>query len=145
MRNPCTRGDGLYIKTWLKIYPGFYTIKREHGSILFHWPLDCLFKSYNGNHQGFLLLTFVLGHRQSSNILGYCGCLWWICLRVKFMMSQYSDIIMSATASQCAGVSMVCSTVCSGADQRKHQSSGSLAFVWKEFAGDRWIPITKVQ
>ena len=27
------------------------------------------------------------------------------------------------------GVSIVCSTVCSGADQRKHQSSASLAFV----------------
>ena len=28
-----------------------------------------------------------------------------------------------------AGVSIVCSTVCSGADQRKHQSSAPLAFV----------------
>ena len=32
-------------------------------------------------------------------------------------------------ASQITGVSSVCSTVCSGADQRKHQSSASLAFV----------------
>ena len=36
---------------------------------------------------------------------------------------------MSAMASQITGVSIVCTTVCSGADQRKHQSSGSLAFV----------------
>ena len=37
---------------------------------------------------------------------------------------------MSAMASQITGVSMVCSTVCcSGADQRKHESSASLAFV----------------
>ena len=36
---------------------------------------------------------------------------------------------MSAMASQITGVSMVCSTVCSGADQRKHQSSASLAFM----------------
>ena len=28
-----------------------------------------------------------------------------------------------------AGISIVCSTVCSGADQRKHQSTASLAFV----------------
>ena len=35
---------------------------------------------------------------------------------------------MSAMASQTTGVSIVCSTVCSGADQRKHQSSASLAF-----------------
>ena len=32
-------------------------------------------------------------------------------------------------ASQITGVSIVCSVVCSGADQRKHQSSSSLAFV----------------
>ena len=37
---------------------------------------------------------------------------------------------MSEMASQITGVSIVCSTVFSGADQRKHQSSASLAFVW---------------
>ena len=36
---------------------------------------------------------------------------------------------MSAMASQITGVSIVYSTVCSGADQWKHQSSASLAFV----------------
>ena len=36
---------------------------------------------------------------------------------------------MSAMVSQITGVSIVCSTVCSGAHQRKHQSSASLAFV----------------
>ena len=36
---------------------------------------------------------------------------------------------MSAMASQITGVSIVCSIVCSGADQRKHQISVSLAFV----------------
>ena len=36
---------------------------------------------------------------------------------------------MSARVSQITGVSFVCSTACSGADQRKHQSSVSVAFV----------------
>ena len=36
---------------------------------------------------------------------------------------------MSSMVSQIAGVSIVCSTVCSGADIRKYQSSASLAFV----------------
>ena len=36
---------------------------------------------------------------------------------------------MSSIASQITGVTIVCSTVASGADQRKHQSSASLAFV----------------
>ena len=43
--------------------------------------------------------------------------------------SHYSDIIMSAMASQITDVYNVYSTVGSGADQRKHQSSASLAFV----------------
>ena len=36
---------------------------------------------------------------------------------------------MSAMASQIIGVSIVYSIICSGVDQRKHQSSNSLAFV----------------
>ena len=36
---------------------------------------------------------------------------------------------MSAKASQITGVMIIYSTFCSGADQRKHQSSASLAFV----------------
>ena len=36
---------------------------------------------------------------------------------------------MRAAGSQITGVPIVCSTVCSGGDQRKHQSSALLAFV----------------
>ena len=42
---------------------------------------------------------------------------------------HYSDVIMSAIASQITGVSIICLTFSSGADQRKHQSSTSVAFV----------------
>ena len=42
---------------------------------------------------------------------------------------HYSDVIMYVIAFQITGVSSVCSTVCSGTDQRNHQSSASLAFV----------------
>ena len=41
----------------------------------------------------------------------------------------YSDVIMRAMASQINGVAIVYLTVCSGAYQRKHRSSVSLAFV----------------
>ena len=51
--------------------------------------------------------------------------IWTWCLR---WFHHYSDIIMSATASQITGVSVVCSNVWSGAEQRKHQSSASLTF-----------------
>ena len=42
---------------------------------------------------------------------------------------HHSDVIMSALASQITSRTIVYSTVYSGADQRKHQSSASLAFV----------------
>ena len=42
---------------------------------------------------------------------------------------HYSDVIMSAMASQITGVLIVYSTICLGADQRKHQSSSSLVCV----------------
>ena len=43
---------------------------------------------------------------------------------------HYTDVIMSVIASQITSLMIVYSTVYSGADQRKHQSSASLAFVW---------------
>ena len=42
---------------------------------------------------------------------------------------HYSDVIIGAMASQITSPTIVYSTVYSGADQRKHQSSASLAFV----------------
>ena len=42
---------------------------------------------------------------------------------------HYSAAIMGAMTFHITGFSIVSSTVCSGADQRKHQSSASLAFV----------------
>ena len=51
------------------------------------------------------------------------------CGAVIWFMTHYSDVIMSTVASQITGVSMICPTVSSGADQRKHQSSASLSFV----------------
>ena len=42
---------------------------------------------------------------------------------------HYDDVTMSLMASQITSLTIVYSTVYSGADQRKHQSSASLAFV----------------
>ena len=43
-------------------------------------------------------------------------------------MYHYGDVIMSMMASQITDISIVYMTVCLGANQRKHQSSASLAF-----------------
>ena len=53
---------------------------------------------------------------------------------------HYSDVIITAISSQITSLTIVYSIVYSDADQRKHQSSVSLAFVR---GIDRWIPRTK--
>ena len=51
------------------------------------------------------------------------------CHACAFFCSHYNDVTMSVMEFQIIGVSIVCSAVCSGADQREHQSFASLAFV----------------
>ena len=60
------------------------------------------------------------------------------------LKTHYIDVIMTTMASQITSLTVVYSTVYSDADQRKHQSSASLAFVWG-IHRDRWIPRTKGQ
>ena len=58
--------------------------------------------------------------------------------------SHYIDVVMTTMPSQFTSLTVVYSTVYSDADQRKHQSSVSLAFVWG-IHRDRWIHRTKGQ
>ena len=65
------------------------------------------------------------------------ACFWW----------HYDDVIMSAIASQITSLTIVYSTVYPGADQSKHESSASLAFVWGSHRGPvnsphKW-PVTR--
>ena len=52
-----------------------------------------------------------------------------MCRNHLHMNARYSDIIMSTIGSQITSLTIVYSVLSSGADQRKHQSSASLAFV----------------
>ena len=56
----------------------------------------------------------------------------WVIMHImmKCLGNHFTDVIMSAMASQITSVYTVCSTVGPGADQRKHQSSASLTFAW---------------
>ena len=49
--------------------------------------------------------------------------------------SHYDDVIMSTIASQITSLTIVYSTIYSGVDQSKYQSSASLAFVWGNHRG----------
>ena len=55
----------------------------------------------------------------------------WVCVSFinSFFAFHYNDVIMGTIASQVTSLTIVYSTVYSDADQRKHQSSASLAFV----------------
>ena len=60
---------------------------------------------------------------------------------------HYDDVIMTMLASQITSLTVVSSIVCSGVNQRKHQSSASLAFVWEIHRGPvnfphKW-PVTR--
>ena len=57
---------------------------------------------------------------------------------------HYCDAIMGTIVSEITSLTIVYKTVYSDADQSKHQSSASLAFVWG-IHRDRWIPRTKGQ
>ena len=59
-------------------------------------------------------------------------------------LNQYADVIMTTMTSQITSLMVVYSTFYSGADQRKHQSSASLACV-RGIHRDRWSPRTKGQ
>ena len=48
---------------------------------------------------------------------------------LSWLVGHFNDVIMSAIAFQITSLTIVYSTVYSDADQRKHQSSASLAFV----------------
>ena len=53
--------------------------------------------------------------------------------------THYIDAIMAAMASQITSLLIVYSTIYSGTDQRKYQSSA----LWGEFTSDQWIPHTR--
>ena len=57
----------------------------------------------------------------------------WLSVKINLyaiLKIHYNDVIMGTIASQITSLTIVYSTVYSGTNQRKHQSSALLAFVW---------------
>ena len=68
-------------------------------------------------------------------------------IRFQYYRKHRNDVIMGAMASEITSLTIVYSTVYSGADQRKHQSPASLAFVrgihrWPVNSPHKW-PVTR--
>ena len=56
--------------------------------------------------------------------------LFYLSFRIIIWRKHYSDVIMTAIASQITSLTIVYSNVYSDADQRNYESPASLAFVW---------------
>ena len=81
-------------------------------------------------------------HQTNSGPVSY----WqdFCCKYLQTFKVHYTDVIMTPMASQITSLTVVYSTIYWDKDQRKHQSSALLAFVWG-IHRDRWIPRTKGQ
>ena len=79
----------------------------------------------------------------------YARSQWGMALHYNTVSHHYSDVIVGVTAPQINSLTIVYSTVYSGTDQRKHQSSASLAFVrgihrWPVSSLHKWPAMQKM-
>ena len=110
-----------------------------HYGVSHQLQLNCLFSNLiMGKRQKSTprRLLYVWGSHRCQMVSPHTGC--------SNAGNHYNDVIMPTEASQITSLTIVYSIVYSGAYQRKHQSSASLAFV-RGIHRDRWIPHTKGQ
>ena len=63
---------------------------------------------------------------------------------IYIVYTHYIDVIMTTMASQITSLTIIFSTVYSGADQKNIKAPRHWP-LWGEFTGDRWIPRTNGQ
>ena len=88
------------------------------------WPNDTIsWHSFSSK----LVQAMACCLKAPSHYLNQC----WLISKLQWYSSEghHSDVIMGSIASQITSLTIAYSTVYSDADQRKHQSSTSLAFV----------------
>ena len=106
-------------------------------------PFPCsnyMIRWFKGFIYPFITAQYEAGAMSGYSDLSFSNTLILKCVR-------YSDVIMGAMASQTISITIVYFTVYSGADQRKHQSSASLASVrgihrWPVNSPHKW-PATR--
>ena len=94
------------------------TRKRRKNYVLCCFCCDELQPNSTYVHQGYSINTVLIIQLPRCQLTNLARC------------GYYSDVIMSSIASQITSLAIVYSSVYSGANQRKRQSSASLAFVW---------------
>ena len=98
--------------------PNYTPIKESHPCE--YWPLGCTTQICGINLHRTLIYFPNLHRPDKPGVLMH--------IMMKYLGNHFTDVIMSAMASQITSISIVCSTVGPGADQREHQSPASLAF-----------------
>ena len=108
-------------------------------SIWYHFPMI--------THSGYMVIgsRTIVWSAGNKNSPCLCGIDRQSCRRK--LPVHYNDVIMSTMASQITSPTIVYSTIYSGTDHRKHQSSASLAFVrgihrWPVNSPHKW-PVTR--
>ena len=98
-------------------------------------------------------IPFIKGNEKNASMSwahAFIICIWMLAGKaghVTFYVLHYNDVILGALASQITNLTIVYSTVYPDADQRNHQRTASLAFVWKIHRGPvnfphKW-PVTR--
>ena len=90
-----------------------------------NFPLQCLNKQTLWHIYGIWMMLLINGIIKRHHI----QLIFHFTSSILSCRAHYSDVMMGAIASQITNLATVYSTVYSDADQRKHQSSASLAFV----------------
>ena len=117
----------IYINCWFTYVFPIYPILRFY--------LICVACRAHGSYLGRQTYVVLIKKRRKNK--GYQNSNPGVPMNHLTMDLHYNDAIMSTMVSQITDLSIVCLTVCSGIDQRKHQNSASLAFVW----GTHWSPV----
>ena len=141
-----------------RVHVSIYEFSSQHNCLRSIWPHTVSISTWEmsrpiPNHNLWCYSFFVMFHEQflqyrrthwsycslvqSHRVDDYLPLMYgWECTKPKkdsavsgFFQHHYNDVIMGAIASQITSLTNVYSTVYSGADQRKHQSSAALAFV----------------
>ena len=104
-----------------------YRLGQSSGTFFFRRPKDCVIRFRNHNSFWYSTITlFLIFWTWLVSAVDLCiGA-----LVGPFMTTRihYCDVIMGSIASQITSLTIVYLSVYSGADQRKHKSSASLAF-----------------
>ena len=128
-----------------------FRFQKPFQNTMTHTILTCSYSCTTRCHIPCAKIWWIVSHRfcpSVSNlysvqlVLESISCVWQVYLQqLQQRHMEYSDVIMSAMASQITGASLVCSIVCSGTD--KNIKAPHHWPLWGDSIGTRWFPSQK--